>query len=124
MPIDALNMQDRKLVEIAKVVYENPEMLVVDETTTALSQKGREIIYGIMKKMRDENKAVVFISHDLEELMEICDTLTVLRDGNLIATLTKEELNENDIKRYMVGREMTGDYYGVTMEPRSVTRWF
>lgn len=111
MPIDALNMQDRKLVEIAKVVYENPEMLVVDETTTALSQKGREIIYGIMKKMRDENKAVVFISHDLEELMEICDTLTVLRDGNLIATLTKEELNENDIKRYMVGREMTGDYY-------------
>ena len=111
MPIDALNMQDRKLVEIAKVVYENPEMLVVDETTTALSQKGREIIYGIMKKMRDENKAVVFISHDLEELMEICDTLTVLRDGNLIATLTKEEMNENDIKRYMVGREMTGDYY-------------
>ena len=111
MPIDALNMQDRKLVEIAKVVYENPEMLVVDETTTALSQKGREIIYGIMKKMRDENKAVVFISHDLEELMETCDTLTVLRDGNLIATLTKEEMNENDIKRYMVGREMTGDYY-------------
>ena len=111
MSIDALNMQDRKLVEIAKVVYENPEMLVVDETTTALSQKGREIIYGIMRKMRDENKAVVFISHDLEELMETCDTLTVLRDGNLIATLTKEEMNEDDIKRYMVGREMTGDYY-------------
>lgn len=111
MPVDALNMQDRKLVEIAKVVYENPEMLVVDETTTALSQKGRDIIYGIMKKMRDENKAVVFISHDLEELMETCDTLTVLRDGNLIATLTKEEMNEDDIKRYMVGREMTGDYY-------------
>ena len=53
MYIDALDMQDRKLVEIAKVVYNNPQMLVVDETTTALSQKGRDIIYGIMRKMRD-----------------------------------------------------------------------
>ena len=111
MPIDALNMQDRKLVEIAKVVYNNPEMLVVDETTTALSQKGRDIIYGIMRRMRDENKAVVFISHDLEELMMICDTLTVLRDGNLITTMSREQMNEDDIKRHMVGREMKGDYY-------------
>ena len=51
-PIDSLNMQDRKLVEIAKVMYGNPEMLVVDETTTALSQAGREIIYDIMRRMR------------------------------------------------------------------------
>jgi ribose transport system ATP-binding protein len=106
-----LNMQERKLVEIAKVIHSNPEMLVVDETTTALSQSGREIIYGIMKKMRDENKAIVFISHDLEELMDICDTLTVLRDGNLIATLNKDEMKEDVIKRHMVGREMKGDYY-------------
>ncbi len=111
MPIDALNMQDRKLVEIAKVIYNDPQMLVVDETTTALSQKGRDIIYDIMKKMRDDNKAVVFISHDLEELMETCDTLTVLRDGNLITTMTKDQMNEDDIKRHMVGREMSGDYY-------------
>ncbi len=111
LPIDALNMQDRKLVEIARTVYENPEMLVVDETTTALSQRGREIIYSIMRKMRDENKAVVFISHDLEELMEVCDTLTVLRDGKLITTMTKDQMNEDDIKRHMVGREMSGNYY-------------
>ena len=110
-PIESLNMQDRKLVEIAKTVYMQPEMLVVDETTTALSQSGREIIYNIMKKMRDENKAVVFISHDLEELMRICDSLTVLRDGRLIATLDKEDFDENVIKKYMVGREMSGDYY-------------
>ena len=116
MPIDALNMQDRKLVEIAKVIYEDPDLLVVDETTTALSQKGRDIIYDIMRRMRDENKAVVFISHDLEELMMICDTLTVLRDGNLITTLTRENMNEDDIKRHMVGREMKGDYYRSDMD--------
>ncbi|WP_099468215.1 sugar ABC transporter ATP-binding protein [Konateibacter massiliensis] len=111
MPIDRLDMQDRKLVEIAKVVYNQPQMLVVDETTTALSQKGREIIYTIMRKMKEENKAVVFISHDLAELMETCDTLTVLRDGKLITTLDKDEMEEETIKRQMVGREMKGDYY-------------
>ena len=109
--IDRLDMQDRKLVEIARVVYNQPDMLVVDETTTALSQKGREIIYGIMNRMKEENKAVVFISHDLQELMETCDTLTVLRDGDLITTLDKEEMQEETIKRHMVGREMKGDYY-------------
>lgn len=111
LPIDALNMQDRKLVEIAKTVYNNPDMLVVDETTTALSQQGRDIIYDIMKKMRDENKAIVFISHDLEELMEVCDTLTVLRDGNIITTFDKEDYDENAIKTAMIGREMSGEYY-------------
>lgn len=110
-PIESLDMQDRKLVEIAKTMYMNPEMLVVDETTTALSQHGRSIIYDIMKRMRADNKAVVFISHDLAELMEICDNLTVLRDGKLIATLDKENFDEDTIKRYMVGREMTGEYY-------------
>ena len=92
-------------------MHDDPELLIVDETTTALSQKGREIIYGIMKRMRAEDKAVVFISHDLEELMEICDSLTVLRDGKLIATLDKAQMVEDDIKRLMVGREMKGDYY-------------
>ncbi|MBE5890220.1 MAG: sugar ABC transporter ATP-binding protein [Lachnospiraceae bacterium] len=109
--IDRLNMQDRKLVEIAKTMYNNPEMLVVDETTTALSQQGRDIIYDIMKRMRDDNKAVVFISHDLEELMEVCDTLTVLRDGNIITTFDKDEYEENAIKAAMIGREMDGEYY-------------
>lgn len=110
-PIDLLDMQDRKLVEIAKVLYEQPEMLVIDETTTVLSQTGRELIYKTMRAMRENNKAVVFISHDLEELMEVCDTLTVLRDGDLITTLDKEEMEEDVIKKCMVGREMKGDYY-------------
>jgi ribose transport system ATP-binding protein len=109
--IDSLNMQDRKLVEIAKTMYQNPEMLVVDETTTALSQKGRDIIYNIMKRMKAENKAVVFISHDLDELIQTCDILTVLRDGKLITTMTKEQMIPSEIKKHMVGRKMTDSYY-------------
>ena len=107
----ALDFQDRKLVEIAKVMVKNPKVLVVDETTTALSQLGRKIIYDIMNKMRDEGKTVIFISHDLDEIMEVCGRLTVLRDGNIIRTFEKDEFEENAIKASMIGREMKGDYY-------------
>lgn len=115
--IDSLNLQDRKMVEIAKVMYMNPEVLVVDETTTALSQKGRELLYDIMRRMREDNKAIIFISHDLDELMYACDTLTVLRDGKKIATLEREQMNEKDIKRLMVGREMGDHYYRTDFPP-------
>lgn len=109
--IDQLNIQDRKLVELARVMYGDPEVLVVDETTTALSQRGREIIYGIMRSMRDSDKCVIFISHDLDELIGICDRMVVLRDGCMITALDKEEFEPNLIKKYMVGREMGEKYY-------------
>lgn len=109
--IDELNFEDRKLVEIARAMYEQPEVLIVDETTTALSQRGRKIVYSLCRKMASEGKGVIFISHDLDEIMEICTELTVLRDGSLIGTLTKEEMEPSIIKSMMVGREMVGDYY-------------
>ncbi|PHU37265.1 sugar ABC transporter ATP-binding protein [Agathobacter ruminis] len=111
MPMSALDFQTRKLVEIAKVVRKNPSILVIDETSTALSHDGREIMYRLIKKFRDDGKAVIFISHDLDEIMEVCDTLTVLRDGNLIRTFTKEEYDANLIRTSMIGRELKGDYY-------------
>ena len=111
MMMAALDFQTRKLVEIAKVVMKQPKILIVDETTTALSQEGREALYQIMRSYRDEGRAVVFISHDLEEIMEVCDTLTVLRDGNLIRTFRKEEFDADRIRTSMIGRELQGDYY-------------
>lgn len=109
--IDELNFEDRKLVEIARAMYDQPEVLIVDETTTALSQRGRDIVYSLCRKMASEGKGVIFISHDLDEIMDICTALTVLRDGVLIGTLSKEEMEPSIIKSMMVGREMVGDYY-------------
>ncbi len=106
-----LDIQSRKLVEIARVMRKNPEILVVDETTTALSQKGRDIIYSIMNSMKKDNRSVFFISHDMEEIMNVCDALTVLRDGKIIRTFDKEEFDEDKIKESMIGRELEGDYY-------------
>lgn len=107
----SLDLQDRKLVEIAKTMIKEPEILIVDETTTALSQIGRDIIYRIMEDMKKQQKAVVFISHDLDEIMQKCDMLTVLRDGKIIVTFNKEEFQEELIKTSMIGRQMEGDYY-------------
>ena len=119
MPIASLDFQTRKLVEIAKVMLKNPDILVIDETSTALSQDGREIMYSLIRKLRDSGKAIIFISHDLEEIMEVCDTLTVLRDGNLIRTFKKEEFNADEIRTSMIGRELQGDYYRSDFTPSS-----
>lgn len=110
-PTGALDMQDRKLVEIAKVWLRHPRVLVVDETTTALSQAGREIIYGLMERLAADGGAVIFISHDLDEIMERCNALTVLRDGSIIRTFDKAEFDADAIRTAMIGREMEGSYY-------------
>lgn len=111
MPTAALNFEDRKIVEIARAMYLGPDVLIIDETTTALAQKGRAIIYDLIKKMKRENKGVIFISHDLDELMEVCNTVTVLRDGVLIKRLDGEEITVENMRRLMVGREIDQDYY-------------
>lgn len=106
-----LNFEDRKIVEIARAMVCNPQLLIVDETTTALAHKGRTILYRLIKRMHDENKAVLFISHDLEELVEVCNTITVLRDGHIIDTLDKDHMQIPLMRNLMVGRELTGAYF-------------
>ena len=109
----AYDMQQRKLIEIAKCLNKNPEIFIVDETTTALSETGRNLLYKKMEELKNAGKSVLFISHDLDELMDKCDTLTVLRDGNIVANLEKAkgEFDPEAIKKFMIGRELKGDYY-------------
>ena len=116
MPIDMYTFEDRKLIEIARCVTDDTQILVVDETTTALSLAGREILYKLVHRMaEEENKAVVFISHDMDEILEQCTDLTVLRDGDIVGTLTREEMDAADavqkIRFLMVGREIGEKYY-------------
>lgn len=106
-----LDGQARKLLEIAKAVYWNPRIFIIDETTTALSHSGRELLYRLMRKLKDNGCTVLFISHDLAELMVHCDQLNVLRDGRYIGCLPKKEFDEGKIKQMMVGRELSGHFY-------------
>lgn len=109
--IDDYDFEDRKLIEIVKATYFNPKIVVVDETTTALSSEGRDVLYKQMEKVRKGGNSVIFISHDLPEILEKSDTITILRDGVYIDTVKSKDVTEEDLKRLMVGREVTGDYY-------------
>ncbi len=111
MMIDHYNFEDRKLVEIVKATYMKPKILIVDETTTALSQDGRMELYKIMDKTRDDGRTVIFISHDLQEVLAHTDTISILRDGEYIDTVRSRDVTEDDLKRLMVGREIGTAYY-------------
>ena len=91
--IDQYTFEDRKLVELVRCVTDKTEILVVDETTTALSLEGREILYKLIHRMAEQGKAIVFVSHDMDEILEQCTDLTVLRDGDIIGHLTREEMD-------------------------------
>ncbi len=119
-PMGELDFQTRKLVEIAKVAMKAPRVFVVDETTTALSQEGRDLLYAYMRRSRDEGRGVVFISHDLDEIMEVCDTLTVLRDGSIIRSFERAEFEASAIRRAMIGRDLEGDYYRAEAAPTAL----
>lgn len=109
--IDKLTFEDRKLVELARSLYTSPKLWIIDETTTALTVNGRDILYKLMRKLRDQGGSVLFISHDIDEITQICDSLTILRDGVLTANLEKADFDEDKIKQLMIGREISGHYY-------------
>ena len=109
--IDNYNFEDRKLVEIVKATYFTPEVLVVDETTTALSQSGRDDLFKIMNDLKAKGKTIIFISHDMAEVMERTDRVSCLRDGDYVGTVNTKEVTADDLKRMMVGRDLKGKYY-------------
>ncbi|WP_027209542.1 sugar ABC transporter ATP-binding protein [Butyrivibrio hungatei] len=109
--IDNYNFEDRKLIEIVKATHFKPQILVVDETTTALGEKGRIELFKVMKQTRDDGRCVIFISHDLDEVIEQSDNISVLRDGVFIGTVKSSEVDTDDLKKLMVGREMSNNYY-------------
>lgn len=109
--VDSLSFEDRKMVEIAKAMDIDPEILIVDETTTALSQKGREILYKVIGKIKQNNGSAIFISHDLDEMVMYCDSLTVMRDGNVVDTVDAKKVTQHEIKQLMVGREISDEFY-------------
>ena len=117
MPVKELSFEQRKILEIARAAYSDPCVLIVDETSAVLSKEGRDVLYTLMHKMRDEGKAVLFITHDVAEMIEHSDEITVLRDGKLVKTLKKEEFSENLIKELMIGRKVEGDYYRSDTHP-------
>jgi rhamnose transport system ATP-binding protein len=105
-PVRGLGVADRQLIEIAKALSSDARLLIMDEPTAALSPPEVERLFEVVRRLRARGVAIVFISHRLEEVSAIADAVTVLRDGQHIATKPAAELAHGEIVRLMVGRSL------------------
>ncbi|WP_216216552.1 sugar ABC transporter ATP-binding protein [Amycolatopsis aidingensis] len=105
-PVGQLSLAQRQLVEIARALLTDPKVLILDEPTSALEAASTERLLGILRALRDRQVAVVFVSHLLEEVMAVCDEITVLREGStVLAGVPRAELELSDVVTAMLGRE-------------------
>ncbi len=101
-----LSVADQQIVEIAKAISFNARVIVMDEPTAALSSLEVERLFAVVRALRADNAAVLFISHRLEEIFAICQRVTIMRDGRFVRTAPIDELTIDDIIRSMVGRDL------------------
>ena len=105
-PVRGLGVADRQLLEIAKALSSSARLLIMDEPTAALSPHEVETLFTTVRRLRDRDVAVIFISHRLDEVGEVADSVTVLRDGRHIVTERASELSQGKIVQLMVGRSL------------------
>ncbi|HWV87446.1 MAG TPA: sugar ABC transporter ATP-binding protein [Capillimicrobium sp.] len=105
-PVRGLSIADQQIVEIAKALSFDARVLIMDEPTAALSGPEVERLFGVVRTLRDRGAAVLFISHRLEEIFAICDTVTIMRDGAVVDDTRTADVTTDDLVRRMVGREL------------------
>jgi len=105
--VEELSIAQRQMVEVAKALSVNAKLIVMDEPTSSLADRENAILMELIRKLRNKGVTVVFISHKLEEIFEISDRITVLRDGECIDTVKTKDCNESQLIQMMVGRPLT-----------------
>ena len=105
-PVRGLSIADQQIVEIAKALSFEARVLIMDEPTAALSGPEVERLFAVVRTLREHGAAVLFISHRLDEIQAICDTVTVMRDGAVVHDAPIGEMTPDDMVRRMVGREL------------------
>ncbi len=105
--MENMSVSKRQMAEIAKAISYGSKIIVLDEPTSSLNDREVEQLFRIIRKLRDDGCGIIYISHKMEEILQISDEVTVMRDGCHIATKPREELTTEKIIRLMVGRELT-----------------
>jgi ribose transport system ATP-binding protein len=108
--IEDLSASQKQMVEIAKVLYKKPRILVMDEPTSSLTVGETEHLFSIMNELKAEGITIIYISHKMDEIFSMCDTATVLRDGQVIETRATKDFTRDEIVERMVGRSVDVDY--------------
>ena len=119
-PVERLGMGRRQLVEIVKALRKDSKVLILDEPTAALGEAETEVLLEKLKELRRRGLGLVYISHKLEEVFALADRITVLRDGESVATLPAERASRREIIRLMVGREIKDLFPRRSVEPGPV----
>jgi len=105
-PVGSLSVGWQQRVEILKALYRNAKILVLDEPTSVLTPQETDEIFGVLRTLRAEGYAIIFISHKLYEVLEIADRITVIRRGKVVGSRIPTETDEDDLAEMMVGREV------------------
>ena len=106
-PVRGLSIADQQIVEIAKALSFEARVLIMDEPTAALSGPEVERLFAVVRTLREEGAAVLFISHRLDEVFAICDTVTVMRDGAVVHDARIADMTPDEMVKRMVGRELS-----------------
>ena len=110
-PITEIAVGAQQRVEILKALYRGAELLILDEPSAALTDIEVEGLFKIMRKLTEEGKSVIFISHKMREVLHISDRITILRAGEVVTTLKREETDGQALANLMIGRELTPSQY-------------
>jgi len=108
--VSNLTVAQSQIVEIAKALSFDCKLLILDEPTSSLTEQETKVLFSILKDIKKQGISILYISHRMEEIFEVCDSLTVLRDGNLVKRVNIDEVNTEQIIQMMVGREIKDLY--------------
>jgi ABC-type sugar transport system ATPase subunit len=115
-----LSVAEQQLTEIARILAKEPQILLLDEPTSALSDTERETLFGLIRRLQARGVGIIYISHRLEEVQQIGQRVTVLRDGQLIGTLPVEKADTDTLVNMMVGRHLTEQFPKSQVQPGEV----
>ncbi|RAK10609.1 ribose transport system ATP-binding protein [Halanaerobium saccharolyticum] len=115
--IKDLNIGSQQMVEIAKAVSQDAEILVMDEPTSSLTNQEIDILFELIERLKEQEISIVYISHRLEEVFEICDRVTVLRDGEFVGEVETAETDEDQLINMMVGRTIEDRFPEMKFNP-------
>ena len=109
--VSSLGIAQQQMIEVAKALSFDSKVLIMDEPTATLTRNEIAKLFEIIRKLKSEGVSIIYISHRLEELKEIADTISVLRDGALVGTIDAKDATTDEIIKMMVGREITNQYH-------------